>query len=117
MRPPRAVATIAVVYALIGIANCGYQLWPWVRGSSLRADAGWVLAVDGLALVLGIFVWLGRNWARWAAVVWIGGHVVAMAVYNRSELAVHVVIFALIAYALFRSESNRYFRPSSAAPA
>ncbi len=117
MKPPRAVVAIAGLYLLIGVVNCGFQLWPWITGAGLRADAGWVLAVDGLAFVLGVFLLLGHNWARWLAVIWIGGHVVAMALYNRGELIVHAVIFGLIAYALFRAESGRFFRPSSAAPA
>jgi len=106
---PAAVAGIAGLYVLVGLINCGNQLWPWITGHGWPADAGWILAVDGLALVLGVFLFLGHNWARWTAAAWLGGHVIGMALYSRSQLAVHAVIFALIAYALFRHDASRFF--------
>jgi hypothetical protein len=114
-RPP-AVAGIAGLYVLVGLIACGGQLWPWITGHGWPADAGWILAIDGLALVLGGFLFLGHNWARWAAVAWLGGHVIGMALFSRSQLAVHVVLFALIAYALFRGESGRFFNAGARAP-
>lgn len=117
MKPPRAVAGIAFLYVAVGVVACGGQLWPWITGPGLPADAGWILSIDGLALVLGVCLYRGHNWARWAAVAWIGGHVVGMAIYNRSQLAVHAVIFALIAYALLRADANRFFKTRGLATA
>jgi len=116
MKPPLAIAGISILYIAVGVAACGNQLWPWIAGRGLPTDAGWILAIDGLALVLGAFLFLGHNWARWAAVAWIGGHVIGMAFYAHSQLAVHVVIFALIAYALFRADASVFFRSRAPAP-
>ncbi len=51
-----------------------------------------------------------HNWARWLAIAWIAFHVALSAFHALGEFAIHGLLCALIAWALFRSEANRYFR-------
>ena len=62
-----------------------------------------------LAIVAGVFMLRGSNWARWLAILWIASHVIISAFHPISELAIHIVVFALFAFVLFRSESADYF--------
>jgi hypothetical protein len=57
----------------------------------------------------------GHNWARWLALAWIGCHVILSAFHSVFEVAVHGLLFAAIAYFLFRPRATRYFRGASTA--
>ena len=62
-----------------------------------------------LAIIFAVYMLLGRNWARWMAVAWIAFHVVLSAFHSLGEFAMHSLILALFAYALFQAEASRYF--------
>lgn len=93
---------------IMGIANAR-ALWP--------VDQGLIwIAVFGLAgIICGIFMLLGRGWARWLTLAWVGCHVGISFFHARREVVVHVVIFALIAMLLFRADVRVYFGGSSGA--
>jgi membrane protein implicated in regulation of membrane protease activity len=77
-----------------------------------RFDAAGIFAIRLLAIVAGIFLLRGSDWARWLALAWIGFHV-AISFYNSwQEVAMHSVILALFAYFLLRQSAARYFRGS-----
>ena len=65
-----------------------------------------------LAVVAGVFMLLGYNWARWLALAWIGSHIILSAFHAPREFAVHCLFFAAIAWFLFRPEAQSYFRGS-----
>jgi len=69
--------------------------------------------VEIAAIVSGAFLLRGENWARWAAVVWIGFHVVLSAFHELREFIVHALFCAVIAWILFRPEAGRYIRGRS----
>lgn len=52
----------------------------------------------------------GHNWARWLLVTWIAYHVILSAFHAWSELAMHALLLAVVAYFLFRSRASAYFR-------
>jgi hypothetical protein len=112
---PIAVVVIAYLYILTGMAGTAAHSMEMRQG--LESDMVWAALVSVLAIVAGVFLLEGRNWARWLAVAWIGFHVVLSVHHPMSELAVHVVLFAAITYFLFRRGANRYFRPAATAPA
>lgn len=58
----------------------------------------------------------GWNWARWLLVVWLAYHVVLSALHSVFEVAVHGFLFGVIAYFLFRTPANAFFRRTSASP-
>jgi hypothetical protein len=62
-----------------------------------------------LAVGFGIYLLLGRSWARWMAMAWIAFHVIVSAFHSWGEFVMHAFILALFAYALFQSSSSEYF--------
>ena len=58
----------------------------------------------------------GRNWARWLLLIWIAYHVILSGVHSLSQLVVHGLLFAVVAYFLFRPRASAYFRGSRAEP-
>lgn len=64
--------------------------------------------VEVLAVVAGVFMFLGHNWARWLALAWIAFHV-AISIPVPRLAAIHLLFFAVIAWILFRPAARRYF--------
>jgi uncharacterized membrane protein HdeD (DUF308 family) len=62
-----------------------------------------------LQIVSGVFMLYGRNWARWLLVLWIAFHIVISALHSVTFLLMHVVIFSVILYFIFRREASAYF--------
>jgi hypothetical protein len=62
-----------------------------------------------LMIVAGVFMLKGQNWARWLLVVWIAFHIVISALHSTLFLLMHVVIFSVILYFIFRRQASSYF--------
>lgn len=108
-KPPVSVLVIALLYLAVGIVGCVYHfpsLLAWEQGSV------WSESTELLAVIAGVFLLLGQNWARWLAVAWIAFHVVLSAFHSFAQAAVHAVFLALIAWALFWPGAGRYFSPN-----
>jgi hypothetical protein len=106
-RPPLSVLVIALLYLAVGIAGFMYRfrtLLAWQQGSV------WAESTELLAVIIGIFLLRGRNWARWLAVAWMAFHVVLSAFHSYAQASVHLAFLALIVWALFEREAGRYFR-------
>jgi len=69
-----------------------------------------------LALLGGIFVLYGFNWARWLLVVWLGYHVILSVFHSPFELLMHILISAVLLYFLFRPRASAYFRGTKIKP-
>ncbi len=52
-----------------------------------------------------------QNWARWLALAWMAFHVIVSFFDRFRGLAVHCILFAVIAWFLLRPQAARYFRP------
>lgn len=101
---PVSILILACVYLAIGGVAFAYnfpQLW--------RSDGVWVEITEFVAIVAGVFMLKGRNWARWLAVAWIGFHVILSAFHTFREAAMHSLFFALVVWFLFRPAARRYF--------
>ncbi len=94
-------AGLFVAVGVIGLAVHSREL--------TQRDGVWVIATEALALVAGVFLFLGHNWARWLALAWMAFHVGLSFFHDRSELIAHGVIFAGIALLLFRADARRFF--------
>ena len=62
-----------------------------------------------LQIVAGVFMLYGRNWARWLLVAWIAFHIIVGALNGLVPLVMHVVIFSVILFFVFRRDANEYF--------
>lgn len=112
---PVSVTVIAILYLAVG------ALGFFVHGREILATHGFhwddflVELLEIVAFVSGAFLLRGQNWARWLAVAWIAFHVILSAFDPWQKLAVHVVLCALIAWALFCPPAARYFRGTNVA--
>ena len=109
-KPPASIIVLACLYILVGVVGLIRHF-----RESLASPAGgvWVLLTECLAIVAGVFLLRGQNWARWLALAWIAFHV-AISFGVMRELIVHSVFLALFAWILFRPEARRYFRATDA---
>ncbi|MGH9490268.1 MAG: hypothetical protein ACRD17_07120 [Terriglobales bacterium] len=105
VRRPLAVTVIGWLYIVIGGGTFLLQFPGLLRGAG---DSGWVELVEALAILAGIFLLRGHNWARWLAVAWLAFHV-AISYPAADKLAVHGAFLAVIAWFLFQPSAGRYF--------
>jgi len=107
---PLAVTGIACLLIAAGIFGAGTHIRELLSASVFRWEDLWVPLLDFVPAVCGVFLLLGQNWARWLAVAWMAVHVAISFFDPVSKIAAHVLLLALIAYALFRRDSSTYFQ-------
>ena len=107
---PIYVTIIGWLYIVMGVVGFAYHFSELAAPHAVAYDAIWVELVRLVAVVSGMYLLRGHNWARWLAVAWIGFHVILSAFHTLPELAVHAVFFAMLAYLLFRPTATRYFQ-------
>ena len=107
---PLAVVIVAGLYIAVGMMGFGYHFGELLKGNPFQTDAIWVELVECVAIVCGVFMLRGQNWARWVAIAWIAAHVVISAFNSVSQFAAHGVFCVLITWVLLRGEAGRYFR-------
>lgn len=92
---------------MLGLA---YHLTEFKRLQPFQYDVLWVCVVRVVAIISGIFMLRGANWARWLALVWIVYHVILSAFHSLHQVVVHGLLLAVFAYFLCRQEASDYFR-------
>jgi hypothetical protein len=123
MQRPIAITLIAGLFIVVGAAGLLNDLWPLFTDASrqlakLKADGwadlgpAWTSRV--LAIVGGVGLLGGRNWARWLLVAWMVFHIGLSVLHSWPELLVHCAFFAPILYLLFRRSMEPYFHGANA---
>ena len=107
---PLAVTIIGCVYVVMGAIGFAYHFTEFNAQHPFQSYIVWVELLRLVAIVCGAYLLRGHNWARWLALAWIGYHVILSAFHSLSQLAIHVVFCAILAYFLFRPTATRYFR-------
>ena len=117
---PRSITVISWIFIALGGILTLADLLPLVdtaaaqRFSEFKAQHPFESARDILAHVLavvcGVFMLYGFNWARWLLVVWMGFHLILSALHSPFQLVVHSLLFAVVLYFLFRPPASAYFR-------
>jgi len=106
---PLSVTSISCLLAAAGTIGLVYHLAEF-KAHPFQNDILWVSLVRLLAIVGGVFMLRGHNWARWLAVGWIAFHAVLSYFHSWPELVVHTLLFVGFAYFLFRPQATKYFR-------
>ena len=116
---PRSITVIGWLFIAVGVASLVAGFWPsgdatpakQLAASNARESLEFAEAfvTHLLALVGGVFMLRGCNWARWLLVVWMAFHIVLSALHSFHEVAVHCVLFSIIGYFLFRPSATAYF--------
>ena len=117
---PTSIAVISWIFMAVGSIALLYHLLPQHINElnaphSFGYDLAWVCLVRIVAVLCGVFMLRGCNWARWLLVVWVGYHVILSAFHSPFEVVVHGVLFAVVVYFLFRPAASAYFRRQRAA--
>ena len=105
---PLSITVVGCIFIAAGVIGFGYHVTELRTHPPL--EVVWVCVLRLLAILGGVFVLRGKNWARWLVLAWIAYHVVLSAFHHFFELAVHAALLALIAYILFRPRASAYFR-------
>jgi hypothetical protein len=113
---PLSVAIIAWVYIAVGAVGFVFYFTQLHGANAFHVDGLLVEFVRFLAIVCGVFMLRGQNWARWLAIAWIVFHVGLSAFHAWRELAVHSLFFVLIVWCLFHARARRYFRGTRTEP-
>jgi hypothetical protein len=110
---PLSVSIIAILYLAVGIFGFVFHF----RESLAAPREGvWIELTEILAILCGVYLLRGRNWARWLTVAWIAFHV-ALSVYHLREFAIHALFCAVIIWLLFRRDAAKYFGGARVQPA
>jgi hypothetical protein len=115
-RPARArpwsVIVVGVIFLALGVLDITRGLAPLIASAPhwhMATDDAEVLLIGVAAIVGGVYVIRGRNWARWLLAVWMAFHV-AISIGQPTKLVAHLAIFGFIAFLLFRPRASGYFR-------
>jgi hypothetical protein len=107
---PLSVTIIGCVYIVVGVIGFAYHFTELKAQHPVQYDLAWVELLRLMAMVCGVYMLRGHNWARWAALAWIAYHVILSAFHTFSELAIHSLLCAILACFLFHPAATRYFR-------
>jgi len=107
---PLPVVVIAAVYIAAGVIGLAFHLSELKPEHPFQYDIIWISLVRVIAIVCGVYMLRGKNWARWLAIAWILLHVILSIFHSWSQFLAHSALCAVFAYFLFRPEANRYFR-------
>ncbi len=111
---PLSITVISWLFIIFGSIALIGGLLPMFGATAgqLAADfkSHWMVHLSRLAqIVAGLFMLRGHNWARWLMVAWIAFHIVIGALHSLTQLLLHVAIFSVILFFLFRPRANAYF--------
>ena len=114
-RPPIGVLAIAVLLLIAGVLGLWGDAKSYTSLSAYHYDILWPVGTHLLAIVAGVFLLLGHNWARWVAVLWMAFHV-AISYPSLGKILGHSAFLLLFAGLLFVLPTSRtWFHPPTPA--
>jgi hypothetical protein len=113
MKRPISVTLIAWLLILTGAAGIAYHITDLTSWHPFPYGNIAILLVRALAILAGVYLLRGSNWARWLAIIWIAFHVGISFFNSWSQVAVHTVVLAIFAYVLLRPAATAYFHPQN----
>ena len=105
---PLLVTLVALILAGSGVVGLIYHGSELSASTPLLSEEYAVLLLRVVAIVAGVFLFRGANWARWVAVAWIALHVV-ISIPDAGKTFAHVVILAIFALVLFSGNARTWF--------
>ena len=111
---PLSITIISWLFMIFGSIALLSGLLPLTGADTAQLVAEfkthWMVHLSRLAAVVsGLFMLRGHNWARWLLVAWIVFHIVLGALHGWLQLLTHVLIFSVILVILFRRNAREYF--------
>jgi len=105
---PVSVTIIGLIYIAAGTAGLVYHLKDF-KFQPFHYDIVLISLVRVLAIVAGVCMLRGANWARWLALAWLAFHVVIGFLNGWVQGVTHAVFLAVITFFLLRREAAEYF--------
>ena len=105
MKRPLSVTVIGGLFIMAGMVGFVYHL----SDRPVRPELVLISVIRIAAVVGGIFLTKGHNWARWLLLGWMGFHVVVSAFHSLPEFMAHVALIAVIGYVLLRPPVSKFF--------
>jgi hypothetical protein len=105
MKRPFAVTFLGWLFIAVGLFALTYHL---IKGT---LDF-WMITIvlfELVAVLAGVFLLKGRNWARWLLMAWVAIHVYIGAEHSLSAGVPHLLLFIAVAYFLFTPPDSKYF--------
>ena len=114
---PLSITLISWLFIIFGSIALVSAVLPLSGATSAQVVADfkqhWMVYLLRLAsIVSGLFMLRGHNWARWLLVAWMISHVVISALHSWMAVLLHVLIFTVISYFLFRPRASAFFARS-----
>jgi hypothetical protein len=106
---PISITILSWLYIVVGVLSTAEHFVEFRAQRPVLNEVVWITVLGAAAIVAGVFMLRGRNWARWLALAWMAAHVVISTLHLIHGLLIHSVVFLLIAYLLFRREAREYF--------
>jgi hypothetical protein len=111
---PIPLIIVSVAFIAIGFGSLFKGVWPVVKGGmaigSHELTDSAIVAVSGIvAMLSGVFMLRGANWARWLCIAWMAFHVVISMLHNPFELVIHAIILVVLVLVLFWGSTSTYF--------
>jgi uncharacterized membrane protein len=105
MKRPFAVTFLGCLFIVAGLMSLLYHL--------LRNPLDYwsipISLVGITAIVGGVFLLKGRNWARWLMLFWLAFHVVVSALNSLSGALAHFLLLMAVGYFLLTPPDSKYF--------
>ena len=117
MRPrPLSLTILSCVFIAAGIGGLVVHSLDLRLHQPFHYDLILILSIRVLAIVFGVYLLQGSNWARCGTILWLALHV-AISLHPWQRLVVHALLLAVFSYFLFTSPAREYFRTAkNAAP-
>jgi hypothetical protein len=106
MKRPLPVTILGCLFIVAGLVGLVYHL---LEGPLDH----WIVLISFvrvIAVVGGVFLLMGHNWARWLMLAWLAFHVVVSAFHSLSESIAHVVLLMVVGYFLVGPPASKYFQ-------
>jgi hypothetical protein len=110
MKRPRSITVIGWLFVAAGAIGLSYHATEFKAQRLIEGDFLWICFVRLVAIVCGVFLLRGSNWARWLLMVWIAYHVILSAFHSLSGWVIHTLLLAVVAYFLVRPHASLFFK-------
>ena len=107
---PLTVTIIGWIFIAAGVVGLAHHLTEIKPHQPFPFENVWILLLSVVAIVSGVFILRGSNWARWLALAWIAFHVFLSFLHSWQQVSVHSLLFVVIGYVLFRPGARVRFR-------
>lgn len=114
---PISVTIIAILFIVVGVVSLAAHLSDFDPRAPFPSDLVWASLVSVIAVIAGIWMLRGYDWARWLALLWMAFHVALSYFDPLRTLIIHGIFLIVLVYFLFRRPAREYFRPTRATAA